>query len=319
MPELTALHLATLALLFAVGVGLGWLLRSDRCAREKIAINAGWQEQSEARQAENDRLAEQNQTLMQQIVEHETSGKDSAARSKDLSASLKEVLQQRDEFQRRLKDLRGSLDGAVEERDRLQKELDERETRLAAGTLALKEKDNKIFKLSRQLSTWQTRVPPLVERFRQRDREARALQSELDRAINRIAELEAMAQPDETRIEAFDRDSLERLYASNEQYGERDEHQFGVTGARDEAPDHQGDPIPPDAKDDLQRIKGVGPTIEKTLNELGIYRFEQVALISEHDIDRIDTQLRGIKNRIYREDWIGQARSLHQGENSGAD
>ncbi|MEJ2275928.1 MAG: hypothetical protein P8Y01_15380, partial [Woeseiaceae bacterium] len=38
-------------------------------------------------------------------------------------------------------------------------------------------------------------------------------------------------------------------------------------------------------RDDLQMIKGVGPAIEKTLNELGIFRFRQIADMSEYDID----------------------------------
>ena len=63
-------------------------------------------------------------------------------------------------------------------------------------------------------------------------------------------------------------------------------------------------------KDDLKQIKGVGPAIEKTLNELGIVRFEQIADMSEYDIDRVAQRLKGFHSRIYREDWIGQAREL---------
>ncbi|MEL7186505.1 MAG: hypothetical protein AAFN50_08750, partial [Pseudomonadota bacterium] len=64
------------------------------------------------------------------------------------------------------------------------------------------------------------------------------------------------------------------------------------------------------ASDDLQQIKGIGPAIEKTLNELGIFRFDQIADMSEYDIDRVANRLRGFRSRIYREDWIGQAREL---------
>jgi NADH-quinone oxidoreductase subunit E len=64
------------------------------------------------------------------------------------------------------------------------------------------------------------------------------------------------------------------------------------------------------SRDDLQMIKGVGPAIEKTLNEIGIFRFEQIADMSEYDIDRVAKRLRGFHSRIYREDWIGQARDL---------
>ena len=63
-------------------------------------------------------------------------------------------------------------------------------------------------------------------------------------------------------------------------------------------------------RDNLRLIKGIGPTIEKTLNELGIFRFHQIAEMSEYDIDRIARRLKGFSTRIYREDWIGQARNL---------
>ena len=65
-------------------------------------------------------------------------------------------------------------------------------------------------------------------------------------------------------------------------------------------------------RDDLQLIKGVGPAIEKTLNEMGICRFDQIAEMSEYEIDRIARKLKGFRSRIYREDWIGQARDLDE-------
>ncbi len=63
-------------------------------------------------------------------------------------------------------------------------------------------------------------------------------------------------------------------------------------------------------RDNLKKIKGVGPAIEKTLNELGIFSFRQIADMSEYDIDRVARKLKGFHSRIYREDWIGQAREL---------
>ena len=71
------------------------------------------------------------------------------------------------------------------------------------------------------------------------------------------------------------------------------------------------------ASDNLKLIKGVGPAIEKTLNEMGIFRFNQIAEMSEYDIDRIARRLKGFHSRIYREDWIGQARDLQSQEASG--
>ena len=64
------------------------------------------------------------------------------------------------------------------------------------------------------------------------------------------------------------------------------------------------------SRDNLKLIKGVGPAIEKTLNELGIFRFSQIAEMSEYDIDRVANRLKGFRSRIHREDWMGQAREL---------
>jgi predicted flap endonuclease-1-like 5' DNA nuclease len=51
---------------------------------------------------------------------------------------------------------------------------------------------------------------------------------------------------------------------------------------------------------------------------MGISRYDQIAQMSEYDIDRVAHRLKGFRSRIYREDWIGQARDLHdQKVNSG--
>jgi predicted flap endonuclease-1-like 5' DNA nuclease len=71
-----------------------------------------------------------------------------------------------------------------------------------------------------------------------------------------------------------------------------------------------------DSHDNLKKIKGVGPAIEKTLNGLGICRFNQIAEMSEYDIDRVAQQLKGFRSRIYREDWVGQARTLQYEKNN---
>ena len=86
----------------------------------------------------------------------------------------------------------------------------------------------------------------------------------------------------------------------------------------DEFPNILADGYDPDAEsqDNLKKIKGIGPAIEKTLNGLGIYRFNQIAEMSEYDIDRVAQQLKGFRSRIYREDWVGQARTLQYEKNN---
>ncbi|MEM1352899.1 MAG: hypothetical protein AAGF27_11175 [Pseudomonadota bacterium] len=67
------------------------------------------------------------------------------------------------------------------------------------------------------------------------------------------------------------------------------------------------------AADDLKKITGVGPKLEKTLNDLGIYHFDQVAKLTKTDIAWIDERLR-FKGRIERDDWMSQAKALAEGK-----
>lgn len=63
--------------------------------------------------------------------------------------------------------------------------------------------------------------------------------------------------------------------------------------------------------DDLQLIEGIGPTLEKKLNKLGITQFSQIAAWTREDVAELNKILLFSK-RIDREDWIGQAAKLAQ-------
>jgi len=69
--------------------------------------------------------------------------------------------------------------------------------------------------------------------------------------------------------------------------------------------------------DDLKRISGIGPGIEKTLHELGIFHFRQIAAFTPENVVWVNQHLR-FRGRIEREDWIGQARRL-VAESQGSD
>lgn len=72
---------------------------------------------------------------------------------------------------------------------------------------------------------------------------------------------------------------------------------------------------PKEGADDLKRISGVGPKLEGVLNEMGIYRFDQVADWTSEHIAWVDARLK-FKGRIERDNWIDQAKDLAKG---GAD
>ncbi|MEX0279866.1 MAG: helix-hairpin-helix domain-containing protein, partial [Arenibacterium sp.] len=64
--------------------------------------------------------------------------------------------------------------------------------------------------------------------------------------------------------------------------------------------------------DDLKKLSGVGPALEKKLHAAGVTTFAQVAAWTEEDVAAIDEQL-SFKGRIEREGWIEQAKELAKG------
>ena len=64
--------------------------------------------------------------------------------------------------------------------------------------------------------------------------------------------------------------------------------------------------------DDLKKLSGVGPALEKKLLAAGVTTFAQIAAWSPEDVAAIDEQL-SFKGRIEREGWIEQAKELAKG------
>ena len=326
MPELTVIHIALMAITAVIGAVIGWMLRGNRAVQEKAAVSAGWQDQIDAQRREGDRLLEQNKGLMEQVSQFQASHTDAKNRAKELSIAVQEAFARRDELQREIKDIRSNLEVAVSERDQLQSDIASR----SSADDIVQQKDARIEKLTQELENWQNRLPPLIERFRTRNEEAEQLESELDQARERIRELEAArehADEGQTRIEPVTHpdeltdgldasndpaeDYADALLADNDELGDEPEDDD------DDDDDDNNNNYDDEAatgthglRNDLQQIKGVGPAIEKTLNEMGIFSFQQIAEMSEYDIDRVARRLKGFRSRIYREDWIGQAREL---------
>ncbi len=65
--------------------------------------------------------------------------------------------------------------------------------------------------------------------------------------------------------------------------------------------------------DDLKQIKGVGPKLEKVLNDMGFYHFDQIASWTPEEVAWVDDNLEGFKGRVTRDDWVSQAKTLASG------
>lgn len=69
---------------------------------------------------------------------------------------------------------------------------------------------------------------------------------------------------------------------------------------------------PVEERDDLKQINGIGPVLEEKLNAAGIDRYRQIAVLSEPDIDRLESEISHLSGRVRRDGWIGQAKALHR-------
>lgn len=71
------------------------------------------------------------------------------------------------------------------------------------------------------------------------------------------------------------------------------------------------------AHDDLCLMKGVGPKFAEALTALGFERYEQIANLTQNEVERIDPQLGAFRGRLTRDRVIEQARYLSRNDMDG--
>ena len=62
--------------------------------------------------------------------------------------------------------------------------------------------------------------------------------------------------------------------------------------------------------DDLTKIKGIGPKMERLCNRLGFWHYDQIAQWTTDEIAWVDHNLEGFKGRVTRDNWVAQAKDL---------
>lgn len=76
-------------------------------------------------------------------------------------------------------------------------------------------------------------------------------------------------------------------------------------------------PAPAAEGDDLSRIKGLGPKLQKLLPTLGLSTFAQIAALTEADLAELDTKLGAFAGRPAKDNWVEQAKYLAAGDTAG--
>lgn len=79
--------------------------------------------------------------------------------------------------------------------------------------------------------------------------------------------------------------------------------------APESAPEAAATEVAAAVVDDLKRIRGIGPAIERKLNDQGISTYRQIADLSDADVEALDAVL-DFRGRIERDGWVSQAEQL---------
>lgn len=299
--EYTATTLVAWAIVaLVVGFASGWLLRpwlvADRLREEYEGRLADLQrrrdETAAALAAETDDLASSKTELDALRGQHAAAKADLAAateKSAELETQLADLATEKDAEITRLSAEAGKVGG-------LEVALAERNTQLASRDAELAEARSGL-----------------------RDRDARVGELEA-----RIVGLEEEAQARRDADEASE---------AQPQAGQRRQRDRAAAAAAFDAGDSGAPAAPPDretatrkvaeiaartrgdaaaADDDLTRVRGIGPAIERMLKEMGMTSFRQIAGLAGDDIAYVATALDTPLDRIERDDWMTSAARLHE-------
>lgn len=169
---------------------------------------------------------------------------------------------------------------------------------------ALEEKDAEIARLSGELAALgadrdqlNVDVAKLDGEVSGRDARITALEAELD-AANKI---EPAPQPEPVA-------AVETVTVIEELEAEPSKEE-GLAQIAEIASRTAGDGSVAD--DDLKKVHGIGPKLEKTLKGLGITSFRQIANFQASDVAYVTAALDAFKGRIERDDWMSSAAEEH--------
>ncbi len=275
-----------------------------------------------------------------QRVEKEHSAELAALKEKindDNVAALKHEL---GELESSLKATEGELEAAREAATHQEQRADDaaRELEGLRGDqdslrAALSEKDEKVEKLEKQLRK-QSKATSEAEEAAERVRaELEARQAQEDhREPDEVSGENALLQAEVIKLEGMVRERTEQLNKLRWQQdmiekqadaGDSSEKMLVVLNqqlqsAREETQRlkdrvrelESQPPVVIEGPDDLSRIKGIGPKLVKQLKKLGITQFDQIATLSDADLDDTSHPLHTMKGRIVKDDWIVQAARL---------
>lgn len=178
----------------------------------------------------------------------------------------------------------------------LRKQLEKAQAQAAAA----QQNDLELRRLSSELESLQTERVDAAEQNRALEQRLREQQAALDAAEANALNNNGLPEQHESQTIG---DSVQ-----------------GAEAPSGKAPEKVFTPIfqAPSEKDDLKKIKGIGPVMERTLNALGVTTFQQLADFTQEDIDKVSEAIDTFPGRIERDDWVGKAGQILQKNKSTA-
>lgn len=292
-----------LLIAFAFGFGLAWLLWHMTTRRRDAEMNSVWQRRFGDLQRERDttvaKIRHELDDQRQQIPTLESSLRERS----DLIAELESNLI---EWREKVPGVQSRLEASESEKDRLTADNARLQERLGAIEAQHRASSTDDSKQREALADWQRKYEACAKRAR--EAEAKAEQSELTaRDIAQELDASLVAQKANAAKALEERDARireldEQLAAARKQGASPAPRPSGVKpdGLLEQRP--AAEPV-----DDLKKIRGVGPVLEKTLNELGIYFFRQIAAFDDDHIDWVADHINTFGGRIKRDQWVEQA------------
>jgi predicted flap endonuclease-1-like 5' DNA nuclease len=135
------------------------------------------------------------------------------------------------------------------------------------------------------LAAREHRIRDLERQLEQHELQQKELEATIDSWKRRISPLSRQLQ--------LQRELIRRLRA-------------GDSAAVDAAPEEAGEP------DELQRIRGIGPALERRLNAQGIFRYEQIALLGEDELQGLADKLAISPALPLRDNWVARSQRLYE-------
>jgi predicted flap endonuclease-1-like 5' DNA nuclease len=167
---------------------------------------------------------------------------------------------------------------------------------------------------------WRQKFKPMARQFRQQRKMIGELREELRR---RDLEQQRLAEVHAGNVESLLASSVQQIPLPVVAPAEvmiqaagvaADQRAVGLSGMATECESQPADfgdsDCGDDEREDLQVLRGVGPALRKKLNEKGIYRLRQIALMSPQELHEVGKSLGISRKLLARHGWIRQARSL---------